>query len=69
MKTWKWREWINGMIILPENTEEWVKYGTALIVALAVRYGLTLDEFSTLVVGLIIKALADRVHFWLKYDN
>ena len=34
-----WKKWLNGEIVIPEDTTDIIKYGTALMVALLAKYG------------------------------
>lgn len=68
MKKFSWKKWLNGVIVIPEDTRDIVKYLTTIVLALLFRYGFEVDEFTTIIIGLIIKALLDRVHFWLNNE-
>lgn len=66
---WNWKKWLNGVIIIPEDTTDLIKYGTALVVALLAKYGYSeLGEFEMLLIGGIVKAGIDRLHYFLKYE-
>ena len=66
---WNWKKWLNGVIIIPEDTTDIIKYGTALVVALLAKYGYSeLGEFEMLIIGAVVKSVVDRVHYWLKYE-
>ena len=70
---WNWKKWLNGVIVIPEDTTDIIKYGTALIVALLSKYGYNdLGEIEMLLisafVGFVVKAIADRLHYWYKYE-
>ena len=66
---WNWKKWLNGVIVIPEDTTDLIKYGTALVVALLAKYGYgEIGEFEMLLIGGIVKAGIDRLHYWLKYE-
>lgn len=70
---WNWKKWLNGVIVVPEDTTDLIKYGTALVVALLAKNGYSeLGEIEILLisafVGFVVKAIADRLHYWLKYE-
>lgn len=66
---WNWKIWLNGVIVVPEDTTDLIKYGTALVVALLAKYGYgEIGEFEMLLIGGIVKAGIDRLHYWLKYE-
>ena len=66
---WNWKKWLNGVIIIPEDTTDLIKYGTALVVALLAKYGYSeLGEFEMLLIGGAVKAVVDRLHYWWKYE-
>jgi hypothetical protein len=68
-KKWNWKKWLNGVIIIPENTTDLIKYGTALIVALLAKYGYNeLGEFELMIIAGIVKAVVDRAHYYWKYE-
>jgi hypothetical protein len=66
---WNWKKWLNGVIVIPEDTTDLIKYGTALVVALLAKYGYgELGEFELMIIAGIVKAVVDRVHYWWKYE-
>jgi hypothetical protein len=66
---WNWKKWLNGVIVIPEDTRDVIKYGTALTVALLAKYGYNeLGEFELLIIGATVKAIVDRMHYMLKYE-
>lgn len=66
---WNWKKWLNGVIVIPEDTTDLIKYATALIVALLAKYGYNeLGEFELLIIGAVVKSVVDRVHYWWKYE-
>lgn len=68
--TWSWKKWANGVIIIPEDTSEWVKYGTSFILAILAKYGYSeLDPIYVLLIGTVIKAILDRLEFYLKNEQ
>jgi hypothetical protein len=68
MKKFSWKKWLNGVIVIPEDTREVVKYILALVISLLVSYGFEVNETMTILIGIIIKALLDRLHFWLNNE-
>lgn len=66
---WNWKKWLNGVIVIPENTTDLIKYGTALVVALLAKYGYSeIGEFEMLLIGALVKSGIDRLHYFLKYE-
>jgi hypothetical protein len=66
---WNWKKWLNGVIVIPEDTTDLIKYGTAFTVALLAKYGYyELGEFELLIIGGVVKAIVDRIHYMLKYE-
>lgn len=66
---WNWKKWLNGVIIIPEDTTDLIKYGTALVVALLAKYGYNeLGELELMMIGVVVKAVIDRLHYFLKYE-
>ena len=66
---WNWKKWLNGVIIIPEDTTDLIKYATALVVALLAKYGYSeLGEFEMLLIVGIVKVGIDRLHYFLKYE-
>jgi len=66
---WNWKKWLNGVIVIPEDTTDIIKYGTALAVALLAKYGYNeLGEFELIIIGAVVKAVVDRIHYWWKYE-
>lgn len=66
---WNWKKWLNGVIVIPEDTTDLIKYATALVVALLAKYGYSeLGEFEMLIIGAVVKSVVDRIHYWWKYE-
>ena len=66
---WNWKKWLNGLVVIPEDTTDLIKYGTALIVALLAKYGYSeLGELELLIIGDVVKSVVDRLHYWYKYE-
>lgn len=57
---------INGIVIVPETSTEVAKIIVAGIIAILTSYGLSLNEGYIVILGIIVKALLDMFHFWLK---
>jgi len=66
---WNWKKWLNGVIIIPEDTTDLIKYGTALVVTLLAKYGYSeLGELELMIIAGIVKSVVDRVHYYWKYE-
>ena len=57
---------INGIVIVPETSTEVAKIIVAGIIAILTSYGLSLNEGYIVILGIIVKAILDMFHFWLK---
>ncbi len=67
--TWNWKKWLNGVVIIPEDTTDIIKYATAVVVAILAKYGYSeMGETEMFVIGLIVKAVVDRIHYFIKYE-
>ena len=66
---WSWKKWANGVIVIPDDTAEIVKYIISIVVAILAHYGYgNLDEIQLLIISILVKALVDRFHYFWKYQ-
>ena len=67
MQEFSIKKLINGVVVIPDDTREWVKYGVAIVVAFLARQGYAeLGGLELVVIGGLVKTIADSLHYWLK---
>jgi len=60
------KKFVNQVVVIPDDTKEWTKWGVALVIAVFAKYGMDLGEAETILVTGVVKGITDYVHFLLK---